>query len=288
MLLAIPPTAEELEAALRQAITCRRPTRHALVSKLLEVHVPFKRTAATAVMHLAALKGDVVMLVLLQDRGADLSSTACREGGDTAMHMAARRGFVTVMHMLLAAGAPVDSTNSSNGTTPLHAAAAAGQLAACELLLQHGADVNVMCQRGETALYKAIAYATSCEQLQRLLLRAGGPAGLAITTAAGRTLLHAAAAASMGQCCIVPDLVAQGVAVEAKDSDGMTALHLAAASGKAAMAAHLVSYAGASVSRQDHRGWTAARYAMENNHMELAGRLVTGAAAAATAPAEDW
>ncbi|HEV2702979.1 MAG TPA: ankyrin repeat domain-containing protein [Steroidobacteraceae bacterium] len=99
------------------------------------------------------------------DRGADLLLTV----GTTPLLRAAKAGDVEAMKLLLAHGAKVDLANAQ-GVTPLMAAAGLGSneidtrgkyvtekdaIAAIDLLVKAGADVNVIDNRGQSALYGA-------------------------------------------------------------------------------------------------------------------------------------
>ncbi|HEX3837306.1 MAG TPA: ankyrin repeat domain-containing protein [Steroidobacteraceae bacterium] len=99
------------------------------------------------------------------DRGADLLLTV----GTTPLLRAAKAGDVGAMKLLLAHGAKADLANAL-GVTPLMAAAGLGSneidtrgkyvtekeaIVAIDLLVKAGADVNVIDNRGQSALYGA-------------------------------------------------------------------------------------------------------------------------------------
>lgn len=95
---------------------------------------------ATA-LHWAAMKGDLEMVHLLLESGANVKA-ATRIGSLTPLFLAASNGSAAVIDELLRAGADATALNSTNGTTALMKAAAAGSAESVKLLLDHGAAVN--------------------------------------------------------------------------------------------------------------------------------------------------
>jgi ankyrin repeat protein len=138
---------------------------------------------------------------LRDDRGADGLLTI----GTTPLIRAAKAGDIPAMQLLLKSGARVDLPTAS-GITPLMAAAGNGSA---------GLDT-----RGR---YKTEAHAI---EAVNLLLAAG--AKLDVRDRGGQTALHGAA--SWGWNGLVETLVAGGVDLGAKDSQGRTAADVAAGS----------------------------------------------------------
>ena len=123
----------------------------------------------------SAVRGDVrrVRAFLEKDRALIHE----RDHGATVLHWAVRPGNVEVVKLLLDEGAEVDA-RASDVSTPLHWAASHGEAEVVKLLLGQRASVEVTNNRGETPLLFACSY-NHKEELVRLLLDAGADASLA-------------------------------------------------------------------------------------------------------------
>ncbi|KAL9999862.1 putative ankyrin repeat-containing domain-containing protein [Helianthus debilis subsp. tardiflorus] len=89
-----------------------------------------------APLHSAASSGNVEIVKILLDRGADVNLK--NDGGRTALHYAASKGWVKV------------------GCTPLHRAASTGNSELCELLIEEGADIDAVDRAGQTPIMTAV------------------------------------------------------------------------------------------------------------------------------------
>ena len=101
----------------------------------------------TALM-MAALKGQLVWVRILLDRGARVD--AIEPGSWTALHYAACGPEPRIVPLLLAQGAPIDA-RSPNGSTALMMAARYGPEGAVDALLRQGADPSLRNDLGLTA-----------------------------------------------------------------------------------------------------------------------------------------
>ena len=101
---------------------------------------------------LASLNGDLGLVKLLIDKGAEVSKK-----GWAPLHYAATNGQDAVVKVLLDHDAYID-TASPNGTTPLMMAARGNHASTVTLLLDQGADPQVKNQLGITALEFAKHY----------------------------------------------------------------------------------------------------------------------------------
>ncbi len=129
-------------------------------------------------LHWAARGGNDELVQVLIYAGANLAATT-RLGGYTPLHMAAGGGRADVIELLLDAGADPHAATTSGAATPLHLAAGSGSAAAAGALLEHGAKVDAPEGRwGQTPLM----FATSRGQLDvaKRLIAAG--ADMAIAT----------------------------------------------------------------------------------------------------------
>ncbi len=113
------------------------------VRTLLALHpdVNAAQNDGATALHWAALKGDLDMVRLLLQAGANVKATT-RIGSLTPLFLAASNGSAAVIDELLRAGADAGAMNTTNGTTALMKAASAGSAESIKLLLDHGAAVN--------------------------------------------------------------------------------------------------------------------------------------------------
>lgn len=94
------------------------------------------------------MEGNIALARLLLAHGATVN--LADEQGATPLHAAAASGNVELVTLLLDKGADIHATAS--GWTPLHTAAMKKQRGAAELLLARGADVNARTGYGQTPL----------------------------------------------------------------------------------------------------------------------------------------
>lgn len=207
---------------------------------LLDVGVPpndaSQKDRRTA-LHLAARNGDLPLITLLLDRGADVNSLGLNS--ETPLHSATRAGRRTVAAELIRRGANLDSRASSapgggiGGNTPLHLAAFDGMPAMVELLLRSGASISATNNNGMTPLVMAIH--GNQTGTFRLLLEAGSDPNLMAITTSGSMLPGGSAmsvwtpllfASSRNQVDTVKSLLNHGVSARTSDLQGYTPLHL--------------------------------------------------------------
>jgi ankyrin repeat protein len=103
-------------------------------------------------MMLAALNGDLNLVKLLADKGAEVNKK-----GWTPLHYAAANGHDDVVQFLVEHSAYIDA-GSPNGTTPLMMAARGNHVTTMKVLLDAGADARLKNQIGLTALDFAKRY----------------------------------------------------------------------------------------------------------------------------------
>lgn len=128
----------------RTPVLLALPYDHIAVDDLLAAGAEIPDILVAAV----AGRADLVSRFLEQDKAA----VNARVGGtgDTALHLAALRGHVMVAAVLLDHGADVNAIDGSSKLTPLHRAATYAPAAFVKLLLDHNADPHAKCWDGKT------------------------------------------------------------------------------------------------------------------------------------------
>ncbi len=174
-------------------------------------------------LHAAVSQGSADLAKILIKHNADLEAVSEQQGA-RAMHLAAAFGEVPMLQLLLDGGADIDSRDDHK-RTPLLQAAVFGHAEAVELLLESGADIELKDSRYRwTPLYGA-TYSGGLEVV-KLLVEAG--ADIEARDLAGRTPLRAAATpiswSVIGNGSLIEYLVAVGADINAKDDNGLTIL----------------------------------------------------------------
>ncbi len=140
-------------------------------------------------IHLAVQKGDLTLLNILVNAGADIE--AREPGGKTTLMVAIECLWPQLVEKLLELGAKVDVRDNA-GSTPFHLAVKSNMFSSVGLLLNHGTPANACDQHGFTVLHLAVLYGRE-QILQRLLSspdfdinysskRSQTPLGLAVTS----------------------------------------------------------------------------------------------------------
>lgn len=219
------PLEDELRVALQHPDTQR-------IRELLEAGALFNARDVLGgnALHVAAnMRGDIEVLTLLLDKGADVN--AVDNDGLTPLIRALRHGhyrhqgqgehLLQVASLLLSRGASVKGAGA-DGKPPLSAAMDPVNIPLIELLLKHGAAVP------DDGLDWAIS--NQYIGLIKLLMPRATPAMLAFRDPMGGGLLHRAAA-SPRAAFLMPWLLSKGFDMDALDDDGITPLGRAAFAG---------------------------------------------------------
>lgn len=215
----------------------------AAVQRLLSLGFAIDSTdsqGCTALLRAAGGGHAVVAHVLLQ-RGAN--SQLAAHSGATPLSAAVSRGHVEVVQTLLAAGAPLEA-RLPGGITVLLLACALGLPRMAEALLLAGADIDAVDEQQRGCLHCAALYGFAANDRARLLalfdtlLLAGAAPDQAAAGGMTPLLLLLGARAEPGSACNEAVVVAalqrlldENVQLDARESRGFGALHLAALHG---------------------------------------------------------
>lgn len=230
--------------------------------------------------------------------------------GWTALHYAAAYSEIRLgesVKTLLDKGASINAQNSE-GNTPLHLAAANRHAwSDLEQLLykKYKANFNLINHAGQTAL--DIAVNAKNPHNVRLLVKAGGPeskiyengktlleiaaingwvevidamlywhrnvTNINAKNTNGQTALHLAAANNHPR--VMRLLLKNGANMDEKDNNGLTALHLAASEGHKLAAGFLLREGKVKIDAQDNNGWTPLQLAVSKNDLEMTEFLIS-------------
>jgi ankyrin repeat protein len=171
----------------------------------------------------AAIAGNLQLVTLLVQYGANMTALSMNQFGDLPIHLAVAYGHENIVQWMLDNGVPVDIRNRL-GATPLHSAVYNNRMEIARYLLDSGAAVNdrVINEDNRTALHEAAAVGST--DMVQLLLDRGADIN-AITSDENQTPLHWAE--KVGQQRTAQLLLERGADITAQDKDGKTPLELA-------------------------------------------------------------
>lgn len=251
------------------------------IRRLLELGLPVDASDAqgcTALLR-AAGGGHGEIVKSLLSVGADLNASA--RTGATPLSAAISMRHAGVVDQLLQAGADANQP-LPGGVTPLMLAAALGLPDIAGRLLSQGARVEAIDDHGLTALHCAALHAFTARDRQRvlalfdLLLQAELTPDAASASGHTPLLLLLGARAEAGAACdedvllvVLERLFNEGIALDAQDQRGLSALHLAAMHGLLGVVQRLLRE-GANRQLRDTLGRTPYDLALLRGYVDIA------------------
>ena len=163
-------------------------------------------------LYAAAEGGNLDMVTLLLDRGANINGAGAR--GQTPLFIAAREGRLQVVTLLLARGADIHARGEAG--TALHGAAGGEEAGIVALLLDRGARVDAVDDSGATPLHAAMGIST--QSADRVLLLVDHGAQVNARNNDGDTPLHIVGNNPWSASV----LCARGADLEARNTAGKT------------------------------------------------------------------
>uniref|UniRef100_A0A0D3HIY7 PGG domain-containing protein n=1 Tax=Oryza barthii TaxID=65489 RepID=A0A0D3HIY7_9ORYZ len=215
----------------------------------------FRRNSALDTpLHCAARAGHAGTVTILVNLTQDCEENilGCQNtAGDTALHLAARHGHGATVEALVAARAKATELNKA-GVSPLYLAVMSRSVPAVRAIVTTCSDASPVGPSSQNALHAAVFRSL---EMVHLLLQ-WKPELASQVDCNGSTPLHFAA--SDGNCKIVHailDTTPPGT-VYMKDSDGLSALHVAARLGHANVVKQLIGICPDAVELRDGHGET--------------------------------
>jgi ankyrin repeat protein len=177
-------------------------------------------------LHVAVAQGSVPLVEILIAHGANLEALS-EDRGARAIHLAATFGELEMLTLLLDDGAEIEAQDNT-GQTPLLIAAATNNLEAVNVLLDRGADLEAReSGKGQTPLMRA----SRLGYLEIAIALVENGAEINAVDNAGRSPLKLAATSNsyigVGNGSLIEYLVANGADLNMKESAGYTALSFA-------------------------------------------------------------
>jgi ankyrin repeat protein len=248
---------------------CRGSIVNALVANGADVNAKNKENVTP--LQIAAESDSSQMVALLLKGGKFKVDVNTRNrAGETSLYSACWEGRSENALMLCESGADPNASNNEKWT-PLHAAASKGHIECCRILLKHGGEVNIQSSQGTTPVYHAAQ--SGFLDVVKLLHERG--ANLNLGAPDGWRPLHIACSRKHFE--VIQYLTSQHVELDpiCKASKGYTPLHMLVMSKSPHLDAikHMLRI-GANPNVKNTNGMTALHLAAYMNRAEVAEVLV--------------
>jgi ankyrin repeat protein len=176
-----------------------------------------------AFLHLATINNNIPLIQKLKAAGMDINKSD--RDGNTPLNLAASENNDTLAQDIIAMGADVNIANDK-GCTPLFYAARHNNLRLITILLNDSADVTARNDKGQNIIQYLLAnvedsISISTDSTVKLLLAKGVPPKNIQKD--GSTILHSLAA-KPGSGNLIKRFIQEGVDINAKNDEGVTAL----------------------------------------------------------------
>ena len=244
-----------------------------LLNQLGFTNIDEKNDYGITVLHEAAVSDNSALVELIIQKCPTIINERNKVNNMTALQFASKKGMFDVVEVLLNNRETDMTTKGLQNRTALHEAVLAGYPKIVSLLLQRNpAGVAVLDTKNNTPLHLAVKkYDT---EMVTLLLNANVP--IEAHDSDGLSALHLAA--WNDKCAIVKLILAKGASIDAQDgSSKCTALHWAAWNGHVDMVELLLG-ADAKIDIQDDGGMTALHWAAKEGKKEVVELLLDAGA----------
>jgi ankyrin repeat protein len=189
---------------------------------------PFSHDTGKQLVHIAAEEGQVEVLKLLKERGADLNAAVTAGSRKhQPIHLAAAKNRASTVSWLLDNGVLVDSKTIPHDETPLYSAAESESIETVDLLLARGANVDARYRFDSTTWTALIAVCRNSSDksilVAKRLLKKNADVN-ARDSQTQKTPLHCAA--ERGSKEMLQMLLNHNADVRARTVDGKTPIEL--------------------------------------------------------------
>ncbi|OWY96418.1 hypothetical protein PHMEG_00033316 [Phytophthora megakarya] len=215
---------------------------------------------------MSAIKLGLVEMATVLINASPHCVEAIDKQGDSVLGIAVYNGQLEIVRLLLNSGVNL-SLSTGGAPTPLMLAASKGYVEIMNLLLDKGADVDEKTWKGDTALTFA-AEGGQVEAVEILLTRHTTVDSHGVNSA------PLAIAAQRGHAEVIKLLLKHNVNVNAKDSDGDSALHEAVYSHSPDCARVLIQSEATELDVQNENGWTPLIAASQRDLVQIVNTLL--------------
>ncbi|XP_021376771.1 uncharacterized protein LOC110465343 [Mizuhopecten yessoensis] len=246
------------KTVLHEAAFCGKPEFIGRIAKKFPRILHMTDESGRTALHYVAASGNVEAFNALIMAGLSADDTA--KDGSTVLHIASFNGNLELVIHIVDNIIEIIPMIDNSGKTALHHAAAGGKVEVFIELLHAGLSSKTTTNDGSTVLH--IASYNGKLDLVRYIIQATIDV-LPLADESGRTALHYAAAG--GNVDVFVELVEAGLPPSSKTSSGSTVLHLAAATSQLNLVEYILSTNQNFIFSTDSQGRTALHVAAGKN-----------------------